>query len=298
MNNEEHHQFTAVVQEGNSDNEFYQRVDLAREESKRIALEAALRFVPSVDDVTDNPIPTVFGFLWKERLSRIRTNLIERNGKTTKDLVRLAARCFEYSKHEAAAMSRLYRTRPSDGQEGEPLTHQYTPDEYADYEGWASTAYNGVAASLQKPQELLHDTAFHEYPLDSDLLEANGLIWFFEAARLQQMGAPDALDMLFEAADALELGGGLFMWSEGYKIGQEERAMQEVDELAATAAATLARRRHVETDAMKADAIRYWKEHIDPSISAAKAANELMNIVPLSHKKLAEIVAAEKKKRL
>lgn len=294
MDYEEHNQFTAVAQGNNSDDEFYRRVDLAKEESKRIALEAALRFVPSVDCVTDNPIPTVFGVRWEKQLSRTRTNLIERYGKTTNDLLRFAARCFEYSKHEAAGMlSSLYRTRPSDEQESEYWTRLITPDGYADNEGWAYTAYNGVLASINKPQKLLHGTSFHEYPLDSDLLEANGLIWFFEAARLQELGAPGALDMLFEAADALDLANGIFMWSEGQKVAQEEQAAQETTK----AATTLAKRRHTENYAMIADAIRYWKEHVDPSLSASKAANELIGIVPLSHKKLAEIVAAEKKKR-
>ena len=62
-------------------------------------------------------------------------------------------------------------------------------------------------------------------------------------------------------------------------------------------AVELARKRHTENYAMADDALKYWKEHIDPNISAAKAANVLMGVVPLSHKKLSEIVSAEKKKQ-
>jgi hypothetical protein len=62
-------------------------------------------------------------------------------------------------------------------------------------------------------------------------------------------------------------------------------------------AAVMARRRHVENYLLAADAITYWREKIDSTLSASKAANELINVVPLSHKKLAEIVAAEKKKK-
>lgn len=62
-------------------------------------------------------------------------------------------------------------------------------------------------------------------------------------------------------------------------------------------AAELARRRHAENYAMVDDALKYWRENIDPAISASKAANELVRVVPLSHKKLAQVVAAEKKKQ-
>lgn len=63
-------------------------------------------------------------------------------------------------------------------------------------------------------------------------------------------------------------------------------------------AVELAKMRHAENHALIGDALKYWRENIDPSLSASKAANELVRVVPLSHKKLAEVVAAEKKKRL
>jgi hypothetical protein len=62
-------------------------------------------------------------------------------------------------------------------------------------------------------------------------------------------------------------------------------------------AAEMAKRRHKENYALVAEAIKYWQKNIDPTLSAQKAANELIKVVPLSHKKLAEIVSAEKKKR-
>jgi hypothetical protein len=61
-------------------------------------------------------------------------------------------------------------------------------------------------------------------------------------------------------------------------------------------AVELAKRRHAENYALIGDAVKYWREKIDPTISASKAANELLRVVPLSHKKLAEVIAAEKKK--
>lgn len=64
-----------------------------------------------------------------------------------------------------------------------------------------------------------------------------------------------------------------------------------------TPAQNLARLRHAENYALANDALKYWREKIDPNLSASKAANELIGVVPLSHKKLAELVSAEKKKQ-
>lgn len=71
----------------------------------------------------------------------------------------------------------------------------------------------------------------------------------------------------------------------------------EAAALARNPAAELAKRRHAENYALVDEAIRYWREHIDQSLSAAKAADELIRVVPLSHKKLAEVVAAERKRQ-
>jgi predicted Ser/Thr protein kinase len=60
-------------------------------------------------------------------------------------------------------------------------------------------------------------------------------------------------------------------------------------------AAALAKLRHTETYAIREVAVKYWRENIDPNLSAAKAANTLLDVVPLSHKKLAEIISAAKK---
>lgn len=59
----------------------------------------------------------------------------------------------------------------------------------------------------------------------------------------------------------------------------------------------LAEKRHADSRALAKEAIAHWKENIDKSLSAQKAANELLKVVPLSHKKLAELISAEKKKQ-
>jgi hypothetical protein len=62
-------------------------------------------------------------------------------------------------------------------------------------------------------------------------------------------------------------------------------------------ASELAKKRHSGNNALFDEAIKYWNEEIPPSISASKAADELVRVVPLSHRKLSDLVSAEKKKR-
>lgn len=63
-------------------------------------------------------------------------------------------------------------------------------------------------------------------------------------------------------------------------------------------AAALAHLRHAETRQLKEFAIQFWRDNVDPNLSAQKAATALLqaNAVNLSHKKLAEVISAEKKK--
>lgn len=61
-------------------------------------------------------------------------------------------------------------------------------------------------------------------------------------------------------------------------------------------AAEMAKKRHAENKTLVEEAIEHWQKNIDPTLSAQKAATELQKIVPLSHKKLAEVVSQEKKK--
>ncbi|WP_186104526.1 hypothetical protein [Burkholderia gladioli] len=60
-------------------------------------------------------------------------------------------------------------------------------------------------------------------------------------------------------------------------------------------AAEMAKLRHAENRSLIRDAVKHWRENIDPGLSAQKAATELTKIVPLSHKKLAEIISKAKK---
>lgn len=74
------------------------------------------------------------------------------------------------------------------------------------------------------------------------------------------------------------------------------RSAWSLKKLAPNPAAELASKRHAENYALAEKALKYWRENIDMKLSAAKAANQLMRVVPLSHKKLAELVSEEKKR--
>jgi len=64
-----------------------------------------------------------------------------------------------------------------------------------------------------------------------------------------------------------------------------------------SAASLLAAKRHVEDRAIADDVRRFWKENIDPKLSAQKAADIVVQakLVPLSHKKTAEIISRLRK---
>lgn len=58
------------------------------------------------------------------------------------------------------------------------------------------------------------------------------------------------------------------------------------------------RKGHVETYELKAQAIEYWRAHIDPKLSNPKAADLLIRVVALSHRKLVEYVAEAKRQNI
>lgn len=57
-------------------------------------------------------------------------------------------------------------------------------------------------------------------------------------------------------------------------------------------------KRHAENYALKQQAIDYWREHINPKLSNPKAADLLIKVVPLSHRKLVEYVAEAKRENI
>jgi hypothetical protein len=56
--------------------------------------------------------------------------------------------------------------------------------------------------------------------------------------------------------------------------------------------------RHIETYELKKQAIDYWRENIDPKLSNPKAADLLMKVVPVSHRKLVDYVAEAKRENI
>lgn len=101
-----------------------------------------------------------------------------------------------------------------------------------------------------------------------------------------QNEALEALVNAAEAAGSVSVHGMMRPLLAGLEQGLPAKKM----------ASELAKLRHAENYALSASALAYWRENIDPNLSAAKAANELLRVVPLSHKKLSELVSAEKKK--
>lgn len=270
--------------EGVSNEAFYKRAEEARLRARSFSISKALENpFTSVPVVLD--IPLEFGPRWANRFLHRQHRLLESYRDNTSQLFGLVIRFFEYSKLKASTwVKEMLITSPLYGEIDPPddLCLRSTPDEYIALEGWAST-FNDSVFDINKPNELLIGSGFDVFPPDEDLLEAISIVWFFEASRLYKEKNPLFMDVLFEAEDAAESSYGLFMWKEGAENGGENPA------------SVMAKRRHAENYALAGEAVKYWRENIDPGLSAAKAANDLVRVVPLSHKKLSEIISTAKK---
>lgn len=64
-------------------------------------------------------------------------------------------------------------------------------------------------------------------------------------------------------------------------------------------ASQMAKLRHKENYALTEEVEKYWRENVDPSLSAQKAAEQVLlaRVVPLSHKKIAEIISRLRKQK-
>ena len=269
--------------EGLSNEAFYQRANEASRRARLFAISKALERPIEIGHGLSE-IPLEFGQRWANRFLRRQHHLLESYGDSASQLFGLAIRFFEYSKWKASRwIKEITISSPLYGEIDPPadFSSRSTPDGYAAIEGWADTFYDSVS-DIDKPYELLLGSGFDAFPIDEDLLEAISIVWFFEASRLHKLKNPLFMDVLCEAAEAGEDSHSLFMWNEGAKHDNPASAM--------------ARRRHRENYALADDAIKYWRDNISPDLSAQKAATELTRVVPLSHKKLAEIVSTEKNK--
>lgn len=116
-----------------------------------------------------------------------------------------------------------------------------------------------------------------------------GLTWSFFALDLVRDEKPDAaMDLLLLVAKTL---GQLQVLS----LFPPKEHFENFN-WAKFHAAALAKLSHAENYALADYALKYWHEKIDPALSAEKAATELTRVVTLSHKKLAAIISAERKK--
>lgn len=271
-----------------SNEEFYLRNDKAKVKAGAIALATALAYQVEISNCVHKDIPQIFGNKWAVFFQRTRARLAEEYEDKLESLCLLAFRSYVYACHNAAAyMAEMFEG--SGGVQNSTQECLVTADGYADHEGWAYTLYNELA-NIHKPTGLLQGAAFDEFPPDAAVLEAMAVIWFFEAALISPNDGK-SMDVLFEAIDAAYLAHGVRMWNES-----EELCKSENSQAAPNPAAEMAKMRHVENYALANYALKYWHEKIDPALSAEKAATELTRVVPLSHKKLAAIISAERKK--
>lgn len=274
-----------------SQKEAFDRISTLMDSVADQALQEALSIFPETEHVIVNDIPDVFGSKWHKKFCRVRESLVHDYQTQIGDLIKLTAHYYEYAKIFGAAQIRvIIKQESSKLHLDSPIFSMVTPEGYEKYEGWASVATENIY-STQKPLALAEKYGFSKYPKDEDLMSAQGLIWFFKAAELQQAGRQEAIDALFEAAEICGNALGCFMWAGGVESVNEEAGNSNP-------AVLLAKQRHAENYALAQEAIKYWKQNIDPTLSNQKAATELTKVVPLSHKTLAGLVGKAKRGEL
>lgn len=269
------------------------------------AHESALKKVgelnlPSVIDLSGD-VP-LLGPKTKARVLKMKDDAHDRFGIHAQSFFAFALKAYWYACWDVAYYF-VESIKAGDMLDNDFTRMLSTAEGQAEYEGAAYTLYNKTAElSFENlTRGLAPDDLPSSLMTDQNVLFAIAYYWFHEAnCEMDRGNVSAAMDFLYEAFDALHLEQGIFMWNEGEKFAREEISSIEDGTKGSSsftaAAAQLAKRRHAENYALIEDAKKYWRENIDPSISAAKAANELVRIVPLSHKKLSEVIAAEKKK--
>jgi len=170
-----------------------------------------------------------------------------------------------------------------------------TAEGFANSMGCAGITFS-VLSTLDKPDALISSgLQFTQMPNASDVMTALGLIWFFEAASHWGTNTQQALDLLCEANEAVELAYGEVMWNEGatHGKGNISAAMSEMGKKGANA-------RHRETRQERDFVKQYWRENIDNTLSNDQAADALLSakVVRLSFRTLSGIVSEAKKEQL
>jgi hypothetical protein len=104
----------------------------------------------------------------------------------------------------------------------------------------------------------------------------------------------DALEMLAVAAESL---GCVRVFSTLGELAPYSSKIKSAG-LLSVMGSIMAKGRHAENYAMTEYVVKYWRENIDPKLSAQKAASEIdrAKVVLLSHKKIAEIISAQRTK--
>lgn len=192
-------------------------------------------------------------------------------------LAAMANKHYLISCHESANLATYYNYKEDYLDLSKPAEEVKSVQDYADDDGWAYTLYDYV--STLSNNEALEADGFSE----GNVLSFIGLYWINIAERLQENS--DKFDYVTEALDAFNLFSSNKMFTHGSKSGKDK---------AKKVRSNAGKLGHVETYALKAQAIEYWRKYIDPKLSNSKAADLLIKIVPVGHRKLADYVAEAK----
>lgn len=255
--------------------------DKALNAAESFAVQKALAPSASIANPLNAKMPLAFGKRWAAEFQWPCNRLGSAYGDDVIALCQVATRLFDFAKWRGAYEMTLAIRIPDEPFQ-EPSASM--SEVYVARLGMAMVA-GEIVASINKPRELLADCPFDEYPDEGDLLDVLGLVWFLDAAWMYPMLPEQALDQLCEASAVRRMAHGFYMWDSNSPVAEDPPAV---------ALAYLSHREHRE---MADYVTQYWYEHIDPKLSAQKAAELIVkaNLVTLSHKKIADIVSRLRK---
>ena len=249
----------------------------ARKQGLKYSLEASIDVGAYIDAST----PSVFGPRWYRHFSSVDTMLSELFKEDIEDFLKVSVRTFLYSKRygEIFDFGHSFINQINSG--AISLESENLEAPVLTMKPRLALLLLSYMPSEKDPlNELFDDTPFFTPETARFILYAMGLIWFFRAGELYATDVTSAFNMLYEASQVVDHADAI---SDNFVVSKITKSASE-----------LAKRRHAENYAL-ADYVRtYWRQNIDPALSAQKAAEEIIRarIVPLSHKKIAEIVSA------
>lgn len=260
------------------DQEFYSRHEAAIEAAPSLALESVRAMaLPNEIDLTSAPVH--LGAKVVDVVERAASELQAKYADALPAFFGIVLRDIWFACWKGAHYMRLLH-QPLIGRIEIPdeSRRMWTPDGYAEVDGWASTLYDELMRTNIRPErlQLRSDTAFAS-PIDpQDEMLGMSLYFFSRADQSIKHGRlNEGLDWLHEAYDAYSMNFGSFMWAGALEEAQEINLEAARSALGKSGALM----RHAENRALKQHVFEWCERNMASARSMDAAASLVAGIV-------------------